>query len=155
MKEKIFANSETPSWVRTGGNSRISESSTTEGSQKAKWRGFTTEFVSEQHFHLRSGSHACAHRRWGTECQGSGSGIRPQGEDHGWLPLRYSEGASTTAEGIQGKDWVSQRGKISLSLGHFNSTHIHGGCVPGWPPKPAKPVGVPAVELEVTCNLQP
>lgn len=62
--------------------------------------------------------------------------------------------AGTTAEGIRKRLGVTEKQDI-MSLGHFNSMHIHSGCVPWWPPKPTKPVGVPAAELEVTCNVQP
>lgn len=41
----------------------------------------------------------------GGRCQGLGVGVRPQGEDQSWLPGRYSEGTSATAEKVQGKDF--------------------------------------------------
>ena len=53
------------------------------------------EFVVKQHFSAEK-QLTCPSRQLGLDAQAQASGVRPQGEDQGWLPSRYSEGTSTT-----------------------------------------------------------
>ena len=53
------------------------------------------EFVVKQYFSAEK-QLTCPSRQLGLDAQAQASGVRPQGEDQGWLPSRYSEGTSTT-----------------------------------------------------------
>lgn len=53
------------------------------------------EFVVKQHFSAEK-QLTCPSRQLGLDAQAQASGVRPQGEDQGWLPSRYSEGTRTT-----------------------------------------------------------
>lgn len=96
--------SEIPSQVRSGWTFATSKGRATTGAQKAKWREITIEIVVNSTLSQKVTLVPLPPAEDGSGCQGSGVGVRPQGEDQSWLPGGYSEGTSATAEKVQGKD---------------------------------------------------
>ena len=72
-----------------------SEGNTATSAWKAKQREFTTEIMSVSTSQPRTSLHAC-YSEGGLSGEAQPSGLGLQGDDWGWLPWRYSEGASTT-----------------------------------------------------------
>ena len=91
VKKEMFLHTQKPphGW---GDSFGTSEGSTATGVKKAKQ--LSTEGSANQNFtDWKANLHSCCGERWlGAEAQALG--VRPQGEDWGWLPWRYSEGAS-------------------------------------------------------------
>lgn len=123
-----------------------------QGAQETKQRKFTTEITAKQHFSIEKQlTRLHPQQRVEAGCQGTGSGIRPQGEDQGWLPWGYSERATST-------QWTESRentGHPRAASGCFwdtkHHTHRQFWCLPNL----AKPVRVSSVELNTIATAKP
>ena len=114
-RRKIFGTLGNSLTGQVSGELQNSEGSAMTGAQKAKQGQCTTEIIAKQHF-LAEKRLSCLHpqqRMGGARCQGSGSSVRPQGEN--WYGCHKD-----TLRGLvqQRRDSREKTGCLSVARGH-------------------------------------
>lgn len=85
-------------------------------------------------------------------CQDLGIGVRAQGYVGGWQPWRYSEGV-ISLERVQKKIGCPRVARSHCLQDTDTTLDTVAECCQ-WPPKPEKPIRVPAVELDMTATAK-